>query len=465
MTIVLIGLNHRTAPVELREQLTLIGNDAQSAYNGLKYPGSPVQEAVILSTCNRLEIYAVVSHQNDGWRTIESLLVDRHDIQPETLRPHLYYLEGTAAVQHLMRVACGLDSMILGESQILGQVTQAFNIAQNNHLTGPVLSNLLSQSIHAGKRARTETVIGRFTTSVSHAGALMVLDKVEVPQANILVVGAGEMAILAAKALHKHEAVNLAFINRTYRRAESIAAELGGKALGWHQLQDALIWADAVITATGAPHTVLYANDIEQAQQKRAGRSLLFVDIAVPRDVEVAVGDVFGVERFDIDDLQSIVDSNTAQRKAAIPQVEKIIKREIERFFEWYHSREVTPIIKDLRRWATEVAQDEVNQALNKLGNVDDQTSKVVNRLAHRLVNKLLHEPTVRLRGRAVEGNGYGYAHAISELFGLGILDCDNEEPICHDIHTQAKANPLDTQATPCNLQCISPSIQGRRNS
>ncbi|MFW5691671.1 MAG: glutamyl-tRNA reductase, partial [Chloroflexota bacterium] len=233
-------------------------------------------------------------------------------------------------------------------------------------------------------------------------------------------------------------------------RAVELAAELGGTALSWHQLSVALTRADAVITATGAPHTVIYAEDVQAVLERRGDRPLVFVDIAVPRDVEVAVGDLPGVRRFDIDDLQSIVDTNTAQRQAAVPRVEMIIDQETSTFLEWYHSRSVTPVIKDLRRWAAEVAELEVQQALNKLGDVDTRTTEIVNRLAQRLVNKLLHEPTVRLRGQAAEGNGFGYAHAVSELFGLHSTACDRRRDICE------KASP-DASGESCNLQCIMP--------
>ena len=438
MTIVLVGLNHRTTPIELREKLSLTGSALQNALEKLKTYQSTQQdgitvylidEGVILSTCNRLEIYAVVNieHKESGWELIENFLANLQNLPLEEVKPHLYYYAGLEAVQHLMRVACGLDSMILGESQILGQVTQSFIDVQHNGLVGSILSQVMSQAIHAGKRARTETEISHYTTSVSHAGALLVLDKVGVSSPNILIVGAGEMAILAAKSLHKHSDINLAFINRTFSHAEALASELDGKSLSWYQLAEALEWADAVITATGAPHLVIYAEDVEQILASRQERPLLFVDIAVPRDVEITVEKLSGVQRYDIDDLQSIVDTNTNQRQVAIPHVEMIVEQEMDSFSEWYHSRQVVPVITDLRRWATQIAQQEVEQAVNKINNVDEHTEKIINRLAHRLVNKLLHEPTIQLRGQAANGNGIGYAHVVSELFGLQGMENNTE--------------------------------------
>lgn len=463
MTILLVGLNHRTAPVELREKLSLAGcalpmalkelgsvRQAQNGHHNGNGHGhvSVINEGVILSTCNRLEVYVSADSRDAGWEQIDRFLATLQNLSMDAVRPHLYHLDGADAVAHLMRVACGLDSMILGEPQILGQVTQAYTDAQNSGNTGPILSHLFSQAIHAGKRARAETDISRFTTSVSHAGALMVMEKVATPDPNILVIGAGEMAVLAAKSVHNQGVDNLRFVNRTFSRAEALAAEVGGEALSWHQLPEGLTWADAVITATGAPHTVLFAEDIAGTLTQRDNRPLLLVDIAVPRDIEVACGDLDGVERCDIDDLQFIVDSNNEQRQAAIPSVEAIITNETVSFFEWYHSREVTPVIKDLRQWALDLAQSEVRQALNKLGETDKQTEKIVTRLAHRIVNKMLHEPTSRLRDQAAEGNGQGYAHAISKMFGLHALDCDMKQAICEN-----KAN--GSHDASCNLQCI----------
>ncbi|MCA9912887.1 MAG: glutamyl-tRNA reductase [Anaerolineae bacterium] len=461
MTIILVGLNHRTAPVELREKLALNGCALPMALEELwkKRQGAEahpvVQEAVILSTCNRLEIYAVVENRDAGWQYIEQFLCDLQNISQIELHPHLYMQEGAAGIQHLMRVACGLDSMILGEPQILGQVTQAFEDAKSAGMTGATLSRVFTQSIHAGKRARTETDISKFTTSVSSAGAQMVLENVTTTDPNILVVGAGEMAILAAKALQKQGIQNLTFINRTYSRAANLAEEVGGTSMGWHQLAEGLAWADAIITATGAPHMVIYANEVQTVMRNRDDRPLLLVDIAVPRDVDIAAGELPGVRRFDIDDLQSIVDSNTAQREAAIPQIETLIEQELSFFLEWHHSREVTPVIRDLRKWATDVAEIEVQQALSKLPEDDEQVAAIVNRLAHRIVNKLLHEPTVRLRGQAVEGNGHGYAHAVSELFGLHTVQCSVLDNTCESENTLPQ--------TSCNLQCIFPA-EGHRH-
>lgn len=469
MAIVLVGLNHRSAPVELRERLALSGCALRMALGDLRELRAPrgdkaddelaLDEVAILSTCNRLEVYAAAHDASSAIAAIEQFLSKLQNTPFEALSPHLYHRTAEEAVGHLIRVACGLDSMILGEPQILGQVTQAFEDAHAANVSGPILSRLFVQAIHAGKRARAETAISRYTTSVSHVGAQKVIEELaESNSRRILVVGAGEMAVLVADALKRSGMTETAFINRTYNRAQALADEAQGQAFAWHQLEAALEWADAVISATGAPHTVIYRHDLEGVSARRAGRTLVIVDIAVPRDVEDTVRELPGIRYYDIDDLQSVVDANLELRKAAIPQVEAIVQHEMLDFAEWYHSRQVAPVIKNLREWAQSVAEDELAHTLNRLPDADAHTRQVVARLAHRLVNRLLHEPITRLRVQAVEGNGHGYAHAIRELFALGDQDrslCPQDEPQCN-ISGQSNGSPAH-----CNLQCILPSVTG----
>ncbi|HRL12996.1 MAG TPA: glutamyl-tRNA reductase, partial [Aggregatilineales bacterium] len=241
MSIILVGLNHRTAPVELREQLALSGCALHMALEELSVAAPPIHEHVILSTCNRMEVYAVAGSVAEGWATIEKFLSDVQNIPLETLHPHLYFVSDDAAIAHLMRVAAGLDSMVLGEPQILGQVTQALSDAQAVGSVGAVLSHLFTTAIHAGKRARSETAISRYTTSVSHAAALLIADRLNgLRDRRVLVIGAGEMAVLAAKALIAHGAEGLRFVNRTFTRAEALAQQFNGEAHSWYHLHDAL---------------------------------------------------------------------------------------------------------------------------------------------------------------------------------------------------------------------------------
>ncbi|MDX1613228.1 MAG: glutamyl-tRNA reductase [Candidatus Promineifilaceae bacterium] len=440
MHIVLVGLNHRTAAVDIREQMALTDCSLRMALDDLKIsrhlpgrgerPAKPhLTEGVILSTCNRLEIYAVVVGQPEqGWALIEHFLARLQGIAIDQLRPHLYRLEGRAVITHLMRVAAGLDSMILGEPQILGQVASALTEAQTADAAGAALSHLFDMATHAGKRARTETEIGQHTTSISHAAAQLVQERLgNLAQAEILVVGAGEMAEVAAHALQDRGATRLRFINRTFNRAEGLAAHFGGHALNWYHLPTALTQADVVVSATGAPHIVIHESDVDRIIPERGGRPLLIVDIAVPRDVEEAVGRLPGVTRCDIDQLQSTVDANLAQRQAAIPAVEAIIAQEAERFETWLQGRQVLPVLVELRRRARQIAAGEMDRNTHRLEEIDPLYQELVAQMVHRIINKLLHEPTVRLKALAAEGNGVEYAHAVRELFAL---DGDPTAPV-----------------------------------
>ena len=380
---------------------------------------------MILSTCNRLEVYAVAAGDaRAGWAVLEQSLSRMGATALEVLRPHLYYLDDRDAIEHLMRVATGLDSLILGEPQILGQVAQAFADARAVAKVGPILTYLFSQAVHVGKRARAETEISRHTTSVSHAAVLLAEKMVgDLSEAGILVAGVGEMAQLAAQALVAHGARNITYINRSFERAQELAAEIAACTLKWHDLREALARADVVITATGAPHPVIYSDDVTPALSCRQGRPLVIIDIAVPRDVDQAVSNLPGVRLFDIDHLEATLDSNMAMRQAAVPHVEAIVREDLVEALDWLHSREVVPVIECLRRRSADLADAEVEDTLRRLDRLDAREREAVARMAHRIVNKLLHEPTVRLKACAASGNGHGYAHAVKELFDLRDLD------------------------------------------
>jgi glutamyl-tRNA reductase len=434
VTVALIGLNFRTAPVELREKLARSGPVVQSGFAALQAARgeslAPIDEVVILQTCNRLEIYYSTSTLDSARAATANKLAELEIETAENLAPHLYELSGETAVNHLMRVACGLDSMILGETQILGQITRAFEDARIIGLTGAVLSHLFSQAAHCGKRAHSETNISKHSTSVSHAGVRALLKTMaDVSRPRILVVGAGEMAALAAQAIQHLGNAELAFVNRTLQHAEALARELNGGVLAWHQLREGLVWADAIVSATSALHTVIHRTDIEAVLPYRSGRRLSIMDLAVPRDVEGTVRNLPTVHYLDIDDLQTIIDANLERRRGEVPRVEAIIREEMARFREWYHGRQVTPVIRTLREWAQSIAADEVGHTLSRLSDADDHTRETVSRLAHHLVNRLLHEPTSRLRLQAGEGNGIRYAHAIRELFALSEMDAAEYSP------------------------------------
>lgn len=425
MSILLVGLNHRTASVELREQLSLasygIGKALNDLYSIALEQDNPLREIVILSTCNRLEVYAVGSAIEPGWDAIERFLTQLKGIPAEELRCRLYRMHGMDVIEQLMRVSCGLDSMIVGEHQILGQVADALDEAQSAGTIGPVLSHLFAQAIHAGKRARTETAIGRQMSSVSHAAAKLAQDELgSLEQAEVLIIGAGEVADLAARALKVRGAQNLTFTSRTYSHAAELAQTHQSQAAGWQQIEERLVSASLVITATGAPHTVLHAADIAPLLSVRDHRPLVIIDIAVPRDVDEAAGDLPSVRLFDIDDLQFALEDNLAQRQAAVPQVEAIVAEEQRSFLEWLHARVIAPVISDLREQTLAMVETELERAFNKMGDLSPEDREIVRQLGYRICNKLLHEPTVRLKAAAANGKGASYAETIRELFALG---------------------------------------------
>jgi glutamyl-tRNA reductase len=347
-------------------------------------------------------------------------LAELGDLSREDLEPHVYHKQDADAVRHLIRVACGLDSQVLGETQILGQVSQAFASARSNGTSGPLLTYLFSRAAHAGKRARSETEISKGFTSISHAAvALLERELGDLSSRSVLVVGAGETAELAVQALQKHGAPKVCCINRTFSSAQALALRCGCQARPWAELAQALVDAEAVITATGSPHAVIETEDVAPILGQRQGVPLVFVDIAVPRDVDLAVGSLAGVVLHDIDHLEATLDGNLSRRFAAVPAVEEIVARETQRVMDWLHGREATDLLAELRDHARSVAEAELDAALRKLAGRDNNVQEVIERMANRIVGKLLHQPTKQLKSRASSEDFEVYRQAVIDLFGL----------------------------------------------
>jgi glutamyl-tRNA reductase len=319
-----------------------------------------------------------------------------------------------------MRVAAGLDSMVLGESQILGQVSHALGEASEQKTAGPLLSRLFTSAIHGARLAHAQTAIGRFPTSVSHAAVKLLADRFrDLAKLNILLVGAGTIATITARVLEKHGAASLAFISRTQASAAAAAEQFGGTAYPWDDLRPALAQADVVIVATGAAHPVIFPYSLEPRASMQ--RPLLILDLAVPPNVDGAVAQLDGVQLLGIDDLDSTVVENLEKRRAAIPDVERLIDRELDRFMSWWTSRRVAPLITDLRRKLEYVANQELELALGSEDRLDPEQRQVITRLVHRVTKKLLHEPTVRLKSPHAESSQFH--NAVRHLFGLGEQD------------------------------------------
>jgi glutamyl-tRNA reductase len=378
-----------------------------------------VLEGVILSTCNRLEVYALVSNPQKATTAIINFLSQARDLAPAAFSEHLYIYQDEAAIRHLMRVAAGLDSLVLGEPQILGQITAAYQAALAQGAAGPVLSALFRAAIHAGKQARTETAIGLNPASVSAVAAHLAGQLLgDLPQRQALLIGVGEMGAIAARALIKRGVSQIVVANRTYEKAVELAQVWGGQAIAFQQLPPALARADIVITATGAPHPILDRALLEPAMAARPERPLLIMDIAVPRNVDPNVAELPNVHLHNIDELQGQADENGRERAAAIPQVELIVAEAVQQFLAWFASLEVVSTLTALRQQVEQWRQAELERLFNRL-EVTERERELIAGMSQRLVNKILHAPSVSLKQEAANGHGAAYLATVRQLFWL----------------------------------------------
>jgi glutamyl-tRNA reductase len=424
MNILVVGLNHRTAPVELREKLAFSGSRLRAALASLAerraHSDPHCREAVLLSTCNRTELYTLADDIDHGRESLVRLLASHQDLTIAELESHIYVYANEEAVAHLFRVAAGIDSMIVGEHEILGQVREAYHLASACKAAGSLLGRLFRKSISVGKRARTETAIGRNGVSVSYA-AVELARKVfgDLTDCRALVVGAGDTSEQTLKNLVDGGITEVTIINRTRHKAEAIARWCNGRVLAFNRVAQALSHADIVISSTSAPHPVIRREAVEQAMEWRGYRPLLIIDIAVPRDVDPAVSQLENVHLYDIDDIERVAEANRQRRRREIPKVEAIVREELDDFMTWFRSLHVLPTVTELRDWAHDIRHTELQQALRRLGSLTERQQAVVETLSQRIVNKLLHVPTVNLKERANGHDGHLYALALRELFAL----------------------------------------------
>ena len=422
--LICLGLSHHTAPVHLRERLACSISDLTpllGSENGHSADGIEISELTVISTCNRMEIYATFGGDAIA---VKSALIEQlagcKQVAAEEFLSHLYVFVGDEVVQHLFEVAAGLDSLILGEAQILGQVTEAHLAAQEAAATGPSLAALFRAAIRAGKRARTETRISSSPASISSVAIAKAQEivgdlKLSVP----LVVGMGEMGQLAMKSLQSRGVQQIAVANRTRELAEAFAEGCGGNAYTMAELAKALAAADVVISATGAPHIIIHPEMVKEAMAQRSDRQLVLVDIAVPRDVDPAVADIPGVHLFDMDDLQESLDEALSARRRETPMVRAIIEHEIRALNEELRQASIRPLIVGLRQKAETIRQRELQRTLRQLGDVDQQMMEQLHVFSRSLVNKLLHDPTVRLKETADNGDTASFEDAVRQLFSL----------------------------------------------
>jgi glutamyl-tRNA reductase len=426
MSLVVVGLNHRTVPVELLERMAVPPEGLPKALQTLSR-AEHLAEVALLSTCNRTEIYAHATLFHPAMQDVRDFLADTSGVDPDEFADLLYTYHDDAAVAHLFGVAAGLDSMIIGEGEILGQVREAWSAAEREGTSGPLLSRTFRHAIEVGKRARTETAIGRHAVSVSSAAVALATNRLgSLDDRRVLVLGAGSMGEGMALALAGAGVREIVVANRTMKRAEELAARVGGRAIALDEIPDSLIACDVLLASTGAQALLVERSDIEAVMQLRRGRALLVVDIGVPRNIDPGAGQVFGVTLLDIDDLRAFGEQSLAQRRQEIGHVRDIIAIELDRHRLERTAREVAPLITSLRARAEELRTAELERFRSKLEALDPATREAVEALTHGLVNKLLHEPTVRMKDAAGSARGELYADALFELFGLPEPDADD---------------------------------------
>jgi len=417
-----LGLNHETADLSIRERLAFSEENIKITLARLgcgedTQPDS-VSEMVILSTCNRVEIYAVAP--SPSFDALETFLAEVQDVPVEAFEPHVYRLLDEAAIEHLFQVAAGLDSLVLGEPQILGQVMEAFEIARGQDTVGAVLARLFQAALHTGKRARTETAISHNPASISSVAVHLASQVVpDLLSARVTVVGAGEMAELAVEALRKRGTSHIRVVNRTLERARNLAGRWGGESTTFEKLDEALSWADIVITSTGAPHTLIRPEMVAPVLSQRQQRPLVFIDIAVPRDVEMQVGDLAGVRLFDIDMLHEHLEHSLASREREVPRVALILEEEKQAFLDYLRTLDVVPLIAELNQQFEQIRKAELEKTLRRLPDLGPEGVERLEALTQALVKKMLHQPIIQLRSEAGGPQGALYAATARNLFGL----------------------------------------------
>lgn len=419
MSVVVVGLNHRTVPLEVLERMTVSDARLPKALSDLRAQDS-VGEAVILSTCMRTEIYVVVDRFHAALGEIREFMSRLGFTAPEDFADHLYSYYEEGAVRHLFRVASGLDSAVLGESEILGQVRDSWESARAEEAAGPVLGALFRHAVEVGKRARSETAISRGTTSVSQAAVAMAEERLgSLAGARLMVLGAGDMGEGMVGALASKGVAEVLVANRTWDRAVALADQVGGRAVHLGELAGSLVDIDVLLTSTGASSVLLEVGDLAPVMQRRQGRPLLIVDVAVPRDVDPAVADLPSVTLLDMDDLTVFAAQGLEGRKREITRVEEIVDAETERFLASATARELAPLIVSLRDRAEAVRTGELGRYKSKLDGLSPAEREAVEALTRGIIQKLLHEPTVQLKDAAGSAKGDRLAESLRALFDL----------------------------------------------
>ena len=432
MHTLVVGVNYRTAPVEIREKLSFVEAELPNAMQALQEQKS-ILENVIVSTCNRTEIYATVDQLHTGRYYVKQFLANWFDIPMENLSRYLFIHEDNEANNHLFRVTAGVDSMVLGETQILGQVKKSFLNGQENGTTGTIFNQLFKQAVTFAKRAHAETSIGENAVSVSYA-AVELGKKIfgSLNHKHVVILGAGKMGELAIQNLHGSGAEKVTVINRTYEKAKELASKFAGNAKPMDELQCALLEADILISSTGATEYVIDLELMQFVDRLRKGKPLFMVDIAVPRDLDPRIGDLPNVFLYDIDDLQGIVEANLAERERAAVQINKMIETEIDQFNEWVATLGVVPIISALRQKANRIQMETMSSIENKMPNLSDRERKILNKHTKSIVNQLLKEPILQAKELSTSKNPGEQLQLFQQIFGI-------EDDVKKEVERQAE--------------------------
>nr|WP_239534570.1 glutamyl-tRNA reductase [Priestia taiwanensis] len=414
-----VGLNYKTAPVEIREKLTFQGSDLEKAMRALKDCNS-ILENVIVSTCNRTEIYAVVDQLPRGRYYVKQFLSEWFQLPVEEFSPYLRIHEEEGAVDHLFHVACGLRSMVVGETQILGQVKSSFLLGQELGTTGTIFNMLFKQAVTVGKRAHSETEIGENAVSVSYA-AVQLAKKIfgSLRNCNVLIIGAGKMGELALQNLYGNGVNKVTVLNRTYEKAQSMASKYEGDAKSLNELQCALVETDIVISSTGAKEYVITKDMMEHVEKMRRGRPLFMVDIAVPRDLDPSIHELDNVFLYDIDDLEGIVEANVEERTREAEKIDIMIEEEMLQFKKWLSTLEVVPVIAALRDKATAIQEETLQSLERKLPSLTERERKIINKLTKSIVNQMLRDPILKAKEMANEPMAKEKLMLFKEIFNI----------------------------------------------
>jgi glutamyl-tRNA reductase len=419
VSLVAIGLNHRTAPLDLLERVTIGDADLPKALHSLR-SRPHLNEVVVLSTCNRTEVYADVEKFHGAYQDIRDALSELCHVLPEDFAHHLYAHYDTDAVAHLFGVASGLDSAVLGEHEVLGQVRRAWDLAKAEGVAGASIGTLFRHATQVGKRVRTDTSIGRHITSVSQAAVEMAGERLGgLEGRSVLVLGAGEMGEGMVLALGDAGVARIAIANRTWQNAVDLAARVGGEPVRMTDLPTVLGQADLLLTSTGATSMIVESSDVADVMAQRGGRPLLIVDIAVPRDVDPAAARLEDVTLLDMDDLKSFADAGVRERQREVVAVRAIIDEEIDRYVAYSTAREVAPLVSGLHERAEQIRLAELERFAPKLAGLDERSRKAVEALTKGIVGKLLHDPTVRLKDAAGTPRGERLADTLRDLFEI----------------------------------------------